>query len=248
MAMNFAATTPEGGLVSLPNERIIFSEKAVEFSMESPGPMLSSKGFIYISDQRIVFVSHPQSNDPNAFQNFTFPLYLVRDASLKQPIFGSNYFTGFVDPLPDGGLISSSPFKFVFSEGGATEFATQYLRVSEAVHRGPASAYVSQPHVAPQGFFTVGNTMEGPPPPMYAESFCHGSGPSGQASAAEAKRIEAEGKQGPSSNPPMAPPPEYAHPTPPPMPMSSQPPQPSQDANATGAAPPPPSYESSFNH
>eukprot|EP00126_Sphaerothecum_destruens_P006501 Sdes_comp19387_c0_seq2m10685 len=175
MAFNFASQTPQGGLVLLPRERVFFTAKGVELSITDT-PKTRLVGFLYLTDHRVVFISLPSSASSSAATlalNFTMPLYLVHDTALQQPIFGSNYFTGIVDPLPDGGLSTSASFKLSFSEGGAIEFASHYLKASQEALLGTNNlSHFNQAYIPPCPNPSSTNETSSIYPPSY-ESLNH---------------------------------------------------------------------------
>ncbi|KJE89247.1 hypothetical protein CAOG_00757 [Capsaspora owczarzaki ATCC 30864] len=167
MALN-AAFLQNGGIVTLPGEQFAFDRGGIEFSVTgSPGGSsqgapagsnttvgYNGKGHIFLSNFRIVFLNQPVVHN---FESFVLPLPHIYDATLKQPIFGANFFAGFVNPLPEGGLSGKVEFKIYFKEGGATDFATRFLAVARTTTRERAPG-------------------PGGPPSYYAAASLHGGG------------------------------------------------------------------------
>lgn len=119
-----------GGLpMGIAGEVYCLSRAHMTFSLEAPGmPKLKSDGRVYLTTVRMCFV--PDVSTP-AFCAFDIPLQGLSEEEFKQPIFGANYLTGKVAPVPGRGLPSLATFKLTFNHGGFSTFLRLFFGVME---------------------------------------------------------------------------------------------------------------------
>ncbi|KAK3133810.1 hypothetical protein QOZ80_6AG0541350 [Eleusine coracana subsp. coracana] len=121
-------------------EMFVLSRDGVEFHVDkipsAPSGHVKTKGTIYLSNIRMVFVaSKPVGN----FFAFDIPLLFVHGEKFNQPIFHCNNISGFVEPVvPDNqnrALYSTHTFKILFKEGGCGTFVPLFLNLIASVRR-----------------------------------------------------------------------------------------------------------------
>ncbi|CAN6211245.1 unnamed protein product, partial [Urochloa humidicola] len=121
-------------------EMFVLARDGVEFHVDkipsAPGGQAKTKGTIYLSNIRMVFVAKkPVGN----FFAFDMPLLFVHGEKFNQPIFHCNNISGFVEPVvPDNqnrALYSTHTFKILFKEGGCGTFVPLFLNLIASVRR-----------------------------------------------------------------------------------------------------------------
>ncbi|XP_008666489.1 uncharacterized protein [Zea mays] len=120
-------------------------------SIRAPGGHVKTKGTIYLSNIRMVFVaSKPVGN----FFAFDMPLLFVHGEKFNQPIFHCNNISGFVEPVvPDNqnrALYSTHTFKILFKEGGCGTFVPLFLNLTASVRRYNEFEAQSAANMAPR--------------------------------------------------------------------------------------------------
>ncbi|PWZ53122.1 Auxin-induced in root cultures protein 12 [Zea mays] len=120
-------------------------------SPRAPGGHVKTKGTIYLSNIRMVFVaSKPVGN----FFAFDMPLLFVHGEKFNQPIFHCNNISGFVEPVvPDNqnrALYSTHTFKILFKEGGCGTFVPLFLNLTASVRRYNEFEAQSAANMAPR--------------------------------------------------------------------------------------------------
>ncbi|RUP47168.1 hypothetical protein BC936DRAFT_146060 [Jimgerdemannia flammicorona] len=110
----------------------------------SGGIYTSNKGVLYLTNQRVVFVSTPATEH---LISVSIPLLNIKHGRFQQPWFAANYYEGTVMPcdvgggsnlhlpsfivpcpnqVPGGGLTQAGNMKIVFKDGGGFDFTTIY--------------------------------------------------------------------------------------------------------------------------
>ncbi|KAH9322280.1 hypothetical protein KI387_000542, partial [Taxus chinensis] len=102
----------------------------------APGGKVYTKGTIYLSNVRMVFVA----NKPvGAFVAFDLPLLYIHDEKFNQPIFFCNNISGKVDPVvpedANRALFSTHSFKIIFKEGGCGTFVPLFFNLIRSVRQ-----------------------------------------------------------------------------------------------------------------
>ncbi|KAJ7979710.1 UPF0664 stress-induced protein C29B12.11c [Quillaja saponaria] len=146
---------PNGMPVPFVNEMFVLARDVVEFEVDKiPGAHeghLKTKGIIYLSNIRMVFVA----NKPvGGFAAFDMPLLFVHGEKFNQPIFHCNNISGLVEPVvPEDqhrALYSTHSFKILFKEGGCGTFVPLFLNLIASVRQyNQHSNLAAQPHVDP---------------------------------------------------------------------------------------------------
>ncbi|CAD8192291.1 unnamed protein product [Paramecium pentaurelia] len=161
------------------------NEMEGEFKIENMGKF-SAKGKVYVTTCRMVFVSDKFQRE--SFKSFDIPLAYLSAEKFQQPIFGSNYLEGNVDPLYNL-LPGKTHFKLWFKAGGCDKFLKILVSILTQIRRqrgsgqrvpdarmmenfarnqsqafidpnDPSVIYVQQPHLNQQSY---GNTTWGIP-------------------------------------------------------------------------------------
>ncbi|GAA6059161.1 hypothetical protein JCM10212_005506 [Sporobolomyces blumeae] len=169
-SLNWALVAPSTRRpVPLPSEKFVSHLTAVSLSLfpHSPGSSPSAapadpaterksdKGDVYLSNQRIVFVS-PAPTSPSArggaLETLSIPYSHVVDGRLVQPWFTANYYEGICVPARDGGLDGPHVIRLYFKEGGAFDFYTHVVEMKERLGSaaGTSTANEQLPLYTPQ--------------------------------------------------------------------------------------------------
>ncbi|EMS46634.1 hypothetical protein CFC21_066708 [Triticum aestivum] len=134
-------------------EMFVLARDGVEFHVDkipsAPGGHAKTKGTIYLSNIRMVFVAaKPVGN----FFAFDMPLLYVHGEKFNQPIFHCNNISGFVEPVvPESqnrALYSTHTFKILFKEGGCGTFVPLFLNLITSVRR--YNQFEAQPATVPR--------------------------------------------------------------------------------------------------
>ncbi|KAG9508732.1 WW domain-binding protein 2 [Fragariocoptes setiger] len=117
----------DGGVLLFNGELILIYCDGVTIEI---GGKESSKGRIYLTTHRIVFVATPMK--PNIMvKSVSAPFFALSDINLEQPVFGANYISARVRDESDQS--QSFTFKLKFSKGGAIEFGMAMSKAANAV-------------------------------------------------------------------------------------------------------------------
>ncbi|KAL4251097.1 WW domain-binding protein 2-like protein [Abortiporus biennis] len=147
MALNWTMLSPDKSPVPLPHELIIRTvDHGVEVSLSIPdapptysnnakaggsGGMkrLKEWGRIWLTDQRLIFVSDASPNP--SFESLSIPLTSLLSTKFEQPYFGANYLALDVKPTPEGGLTDGTKVEIRFKDKGIFEFASSLDKTRE---------------------------------------------------------------------------------------------------------------------
>ncbi|KAF8621917.1 hypothetical protein AX15_007412 [Amanita polypyramis BW_CC] len=88
---------------------------------------LKTMGKIWLTDQRLLFVSNP--NGP--FDTLSVPLPSILSTRYEQPTFGANYLTFDVKPTPAGGLTEGTSVILKFKDRAMFEFVSLVEKTRE---------------------------------------------------------------------------------------------------------------------
>lgn len=109
-------------------EYFILRRDSIDFTVdvEGVGKFKSSKGSLFFTTLRMVFISKDVSKnrDPDAFYGFDIPLAKIQGEEFHQPIFGANNLTGSVEKW----RVGPSNFKITFRSGGVGTFLPLLIR------------------------------------------------------------------------------------------------------------------------
>ncbi|XP_028752378.1 UPF0664 stress-induced protein C29B12.11c [Neltuma alba] len=131
---------PNGMPVPFVNEMFVLARDGVEFEVDkipgNQGGHIKTKGTIYLSNIRMVFVAKLPVGD---FAAFDMPLLYIHGEKFNQPIFHCNNISGLVEPVvPDDqhtALHSTHSFKILFKEGGCGTFVPLFFNLIASVRR-----------------------------------------------------------------------------------------------------------------
>ncbi|TXG48970.1 hypothetical protein EZV62_024845 [Acer yangbiense] len=144
---------PNGMPVPFVNELFVLARDGVEFHVDKipGGGQVKTKGTIYLSNIRMVFVA---SKPVGEFVSFDMPLLHIHGEKFNQPIFQCNNISGLVEPVvPDNehrALYSTHSFKILFKEGGCGTFVPLFLNLITSVRRYNQQSNVgAEPRVDP---------------------------------------------------------------------------------------------------
>ncbi|WCJ27046.1 hypothetical protein M5689_008821 [Euphorbia peplus] len=122
------------------NEIFVLTRDGVEFEIDkipgSQGGHVKAKGFLYMSNVRMIFVANkPVGN----FTAFDMPLLYIHGEKFNQPIFFCNNISGLVEPVvPENenrALYSTHSFKILFKEGGCGTFIPLFFNLISSVRQ-----------------------------------------------------------------------------------------------------------------
>lgn len=130
MALNIPLLAAEGEPVALPGEYFLLMRRDISCSVHVAGSnKLKSKGVVYLSTKRIVFVAIPAAR--SRFQSFEAPLTSISGEKFNQPIFGANNLSGVATT---NRLPHPAKFKITFNAGGVGTFLRLFFPMMERVH------------------------------------------------------------------------------------------------------------------
>ncbi|PBK67070.1 hypothetical protein ARMSODRAFT_1005757 [Armillaria solidipes] len=135
MALNCAMIDEQRNPVPLPHEMIITSvDSGVDLTLKVPpsvpsgfGGSLKATGRLWVTDQRLLFVSNPQSS----FESLSVPLHSILSTKFVQPTFGANYFVFEAKPAPDGGLTTGTEVEVRFKSQAMFQFVALLEKARE---------------------------------------------------------------------------------------------------------------------
>ncbi|KAF6748909.1 hypothetical protein DFP72DRAFT_550441 [Ephemerocybe angulata] len=144
MALNWAMLNPNRTAVPLPGEMTIMSiDSGVDLQLTIPTvppiePTASSggsggfqkmhaQGRIWLTDQRFIFVSVPNS----PFESLSVQLHAILSTGFHQPTFGSNYCTFELKPSPEGNLTDGTSVEVRFKDRPMFEFVSHLEKSRE---------------------------------------------------------------------------------------------------------------------
>jgi len=143
MALNWTMIS-HGRPIPLPDERIISTESNVEVTLKIPdappqgnaveggsggaGKTLKAIGSMWLSNQRLIFVS------PNItpIESLSLPHHFILSNKFEQPFFFSPYLTMVVHPSPDGGLTPDTVVEVRFPDRGMFAWVQLFAQTREA--------------------------------------------------------------------------------------------------------------------
>ncbi|KAI8475818.1 MAG: hypothetical protein J3K34DRAFT_464442 [Monoraphidium minutum] len=106
----------------------------------------SSKGTVYLSDIRMVFLA--DKADESGLAGFDVPLVYVSADKLNQPIFGCNNLAGKVWPAAEGGgpagTLAPHDWKVLFKSGGIGTLYPLYYALAAGAPPGATEAELSK--------------------------------------------------------------------------------------------------------
>ncbi|KAK8913585.1 hypothetical protein KSP39_PZI023789 [Platanthera zijinensis] len=131
---------PNGMPVPFTGEVFVLARDGVDFEVDKiPGSgsgQVKTKGTIYLSNVRIVFVA---KNHIGNFFAFDIPLLHIHNEKFNQPIFHCNNISGKVEPvIPEEqhrALYSTHSFKILFKDGGCGTFVPLFFNLMQSVRQ-----------------------------------------------------------------------------------------------------------------
>ncbi|KAK4103210.1 hypothetical protein N658DRAFT_403532, partial [Parathielavia hyrcaniae] len=193
--------TRDGKIVPIPGEKILHTSRPrvslevstpKELQIADPFSLKCDNGIAYITNERVIFLpARPEEN----FKSFFAPVLNFSDTHVQSSwMIGPWSWGGTVRPVPGGGIPMHIPridVKFVFRDGGHSDFQTKFEWLKERLH-----------HAQELGL-RPGQNLE--PPPPY-EPNTPGPSSSGAPSNAPA---DTQAQQQPPQPAPDEPPPDY---------------------------------------
>ncbi|OSD04464.1 hypothetical protein PYCCODRAFT_1423918 [Trametes coccinea BRFM310] len=101
-------------------------------SSGSSGPRkLKNIGGIWLTDQRLIFVSAQPSQGSQSFDSLTVPLTAIISTQFEQPRFAGNYLAIEIKASPGGGLVDGTRAEIRFKDKGIFEFTSVLEKTRE---------------------------------------------------------------------------------------------------------------------
>ncbi|KAG7447695.1 uncharacterized protein BT62DRAFT_947825 [Guyanagaster necrorhizus] len=135
MALNCAMIDDYQNPVPLPHEVTITSvDSGVDLTVKMPssspsgsGSSLKATGRLWVTDQRVLFISKPKSS----FESLSVPLHSILSTKFMQPTFGANYLTFEAKPAPEGGLKTGTEVEVRFKGQAMFQFVALLEKTRE---------------------------------------------------------------------------------------------------------------------
>ncbi|KAI0375967.1 hypothetical protein BV20DRAFT_960054 [Pilatotrama ljubarskyi] len=147
MALNWATLSPSRQPTPLPHELTIRTiDSGVELSLQIPdappsgaatsggsggAKKLKEVGRIWLTDQRLIFVSDLPSKGAPSFDSLSVPLTSLVSTKFEQPRFGANYLSLDIKASPGGGLVDGTRAEVRFKDKGLFEFTSALEKTRE---------------------------------------------------------------------------------------------------------------------
>ncbi|KAA1466675.1 hypothetical protein DENSPDRAFT_831550 [Dentipellis sp. KUC8613] len=147
MALNWAMLNPDRTPVPLPREAFITTiDTGVELSLTIPNTLptasstsggsggakkLKDTGKLFLSDQRLVFVSLASESTPTTLESLSVPLHSILSSKFEQPYLGANYLALDVNPSAEGGLAEGTKAEIRFKNQGLFQFVSLLEKTRE---------------------------------------------------------------------------------------------------------------------
>jgi len=143
MSINWVMLDPtKNTFVRLPGEQLVYKSPArtslsittpphASYPGQTPLSIQSSTGVLHLTNQRIIYLP---ATPAATLQSFSAPLLNLHDSHVIMPWFGSNSWQAVLQPVPGGNISTSNTkieVKFVFNEGGAADFHSNFERIKE---------------------------------------------------------------------------------------------------------------------
>lgn len=127
---------------------------------------MSAKGSLFMTTRRITFVCKKVTTTRGvSLAAFDLPFTFISGEKFNQPIFGANYLSGIVAPVPGMGLPQPGKFRLTFNNGGVGTFLRFFFIMMDQARRA-ASASSGSAAAAP---------VWDPTPPDVAEAVRSGA-------------------------------------------------------------------------
>ncbi|KAI0832807.1 hypothetical protein BC628DRAFT_1348388 [Trametes gibbosa] len=149
MALNWATLSPSRQPTPLAHELTIRTvDSGVDISLRVPdapptagvtsggsggAKTLKATGRLWLTDQRLIFVSDPPAKGAPSFDSLSVPLLSLLSTKFEQPHFGSNYLLIEIKATPGAGLVDGTRVEVRFKDKGVFEFASALEKTRERV-------------------------------------------------------------------------------------------------------------------
>jgi len=133
---------PGGGMpVVAPGEMFLVQRTGIGFKLETPGVgKMSASGSLFMTTRRITFVCGKVTTTRGiTLAAFDLPYSCISGEKFNQPIFGANYLSGIVQPVPGMGLPQAGKFRLVFNDGGVGTFLRFFFLMMDQARRTAAA-------------------------------------------------------------------------------------------------------------
>ncbi|KAL1944120.1 hypothetical protein VTO73DRAFT_3305 [Trametes versicolor] len=147
MALNWATLSPARQPTPLPNELTLRTiDSGVELTLFIPDAppsgsttsggsggvkKLKENGRIWLTDQRLIFVSDLPAKGPPSFESLSVPHPALLSTKFEQPRFGANYLSLEIRASPGAGLVDGTRAEIRLKDKGMFEFASSLEKTRE---------------------------------------------------------------------------------------------------------------------
>ncbi|KAI9508139.1 hypothetical protein F5148DRAFT_1284398 [Russula earlei] len=147
MALNWTMLNADRVPVPLPGEITVMTvESGAEVSLIIPdtpptgastsggsggGRTLIGTGKLFLTDQRLLFVSSNSDGGSTGFDTLSLPLPSILSARFEQPYLGSNYVSIDIRPASSGGLTSGTKSEIRLKNQGIFQFVSLLEKTRE---------------------------------------------------------------------------------------------------------------------
>ncbi|KAL2258357.1 hypothetical protein VTK26DRAFT_8367 [Humicola hyalothermophila] len=198
MSINWVMLTRDGQIVPIPDEKILHTSRPRvgleistprELQVTEPFSLKCDNGIAYITNARVIYLPARPTED---FKSFFTPVLNFTDTHVHSSWIGPWSWGGMVKPVPGGGIPTHIPrveVKFIFKDGGHSDFQLKFEWLKERLHHARELGY------------PLGENLE-PPPPYEPNA----PGPSSGDGSTSAQTPQ---QQQPPQPTPNEPPPDY---------------------------------------
>ncbi|KAH8896993.1 hypothetical protein GQ53DRAFT_497740 [Thozetella sp. PMI_491] len=143
MSINWVMLRQEGGIVPMPNERILYTSKPrvgldiltpQQLQVAEPFSVKSSNGVAYVTNQRVIYLPAVPTEQ---FKSFAAPILSWEDTYIRSSFLGPWTWGGIVKPVTGGGIPMHIPrieARLAFKEGGHSDFQLKFETIKERLY------------------------------------------------------------------------------------------------------------------
>ncbi|KXX81583.1 hypothetical protein MMYC01_202736 [Madurella mycetomatis] len=157
--------TRDGEIVPIPGEKILHTSRPRvgleistprELQVAEPFSLKCDNGIAYITNQRVIYLPARPSGD---FKSFFTPVLNFSDTHVHSSWIGPWSWGGVVRPVPGGGIPMHIPridVKFIFRDGGHSDFQTKFEWLKERLHHAQELGVLPSQNIEPPPPYEAG--------------------------------------------------------------------------------------------